>query len=728
MVTPENRDSAAARAKVLRKELERHSRLYYTQDAPEISDEAYDALMRDLQQIEAAWPELIAADSPTHRVGAPASDQFEAVQHAQRMYSLDNAMALDELDAWMARIADVVGERGCAYVAELKIDGSSISLTYSDGMLARAATRGDGRRGENITANIRTVRDVPLRLRDEAAPAPASDTLFAAADGSSASWPGITVRGEVYMPKSSFERLNAEQDEAGAAPFANPRNAAAGSVRQKDPTVTASRDLATFIYQLVDPAALGLTRQSESLEWLRQAGFHVNPDVKVCANAQELRAFCRDAIERRDELPYEIDGVVVKVDELALQDELGYTSKAPRWAIAFKFPPEEKTTVLRDILIQVGRTGALTPLALFDPVSVAGSTIARATLHNQDEIARKGVLVGDTIIVRKAGDVIPEVVGPIEGLRTGNEYAFEMPIECPSCGGAVTRLEGEAVTRCTNAGCPAQRHERLVHWSSRGAMDIDGLGEEILARLEDCGLVHDVSDLYVLDAGQLAALDMGRVKQDGTPVLLGETVAAKLVESIEASRDRGFARVLFGLGIRHVGATVAEQIAAEFGSLGALGDAAAVKVIEPGEGVTRAAALAADPIARVEGVGPAIADSIRAFFAGEGNRSLAARLVERGVRTADERTQSTRPQGLAGLTFVLTGALGIYTRDSATAALKELGGKVTGSVSKKTSYVIAGADAGSKLTKALELGVTVLTEQELVQIIETGAAPTAVTE
>lgn len=728
MVTPENRDSAAARAKALRKELERHSRLYYTQDSPEISDAAYDALMRDLQQIEAAWPELITDDSPTHRVGAPASDQFEAVEHAQRMYSLDNAMDFDELDAWIARVADVVGERGCAYVAELKIDGSSISLAYTDGMLARAATRGDGRRGENITANIRTVRDVPLRLRDEAAPAPASGTLFAAAEDSLAVWPEIIVRGEVYMPKSSFERLNAEQDEAGAAPFANPRNAAAGSVRQKDPSVTASRDLATFIYQLVDPAALGLTRQSESLEWLRRAGFHVNPDVKVCANAQELRTFCHEAIERRDELPYEIDGVVVKVDELALQEELGYTSKAPRWAIALKFPPEEKTTVLRDILIQVGRTGALTPLALFDPVSVAGSTIARATLHNQDEIARKGVLIGDTIIVRKAGDVIPEVVGPIEGLRTGNEFPFAMPVECPSCGGPVARLEGEAVARCTNAGCPAQRHERLVHWSSRGAMDIDGLGEEILTRLEDSGAVHDVSDLYVLDVGKLATLDMGRVKQDGTPVLLGQTVATKLMESIEVSRDRGFARVLFGLGIRHVGATVAEQIAAEFGSLEALGSAALVKVPEPGDGVTRAAALAADPIARVEGVGPAIADSIRAFFAGDGNRSLVARLVERGVRTADERIENTRPQSLTGLTFVLTGALSIYTRESATAALKELGGKVTGSVSKKTSYVIAGADAGSKLTKALELGVPVLTEESLVRIIETGAAPTAVTE
>lgn len=695
MVTPENRDSAAARAEALRREIEHHEYLYYVLDAPELSDAAFDALVRDLKQIETAWPELITPDSPTQRVGGWASEQFEPVAHAQRMYSIDNAMDLDELDAWLARVSDVVGGRRCGFVAELKIDGSSISLTYRGGSLAVAATRGDGRTGENITANIRTVRDVPLRLRGAAG----------AAD--------VVVRGEVYLPRSAFARLNAEQDEAGAPPFANARNAAAGSVRQKDPQVTASRELATFVYQIVDPRSLGLTRQSDALEWLREAGFHVNPDVRSCIDAEEVRAYCREALERRDDLPYEIDGVVVKVDEFAMQDELGFTSKAPRWAIAFKFPAEEKTTVLREITVQVGRTGTLTPLAIFDPVVVAGSTIARATLHNADEIARKGVLLGDTIVVRKAGDVIPEVLGPIEGLRDGSERPFEMPSTCPSCGGPVVRLEGEVATRCTNAACPAQRHERLLHWAGRGAMDIDGLGAEIMSRLEDTGLVHDVSDLYALDLETLAGLDMGRVKQDGSPVVLGEVVAAKLHTSIDASRRRPLARLVFGLGIRHVGSTVAEQLAAQFGSIEAL--EAAVETLRDPE--------TPDPIANVEGVGPIIADSVRAFLGNEENRELIERLRERGVRTAEESRGPRRPQTLSGMTFVLTGALERFTRDQAAAELKELGARVAGSVSKKTTYVVAGDDAGSKLDKALELGVPVLGEEELARIVETGEAP-----
>ena len=689
---PADREAAGARAEALRREIERHEHLYYVLDAPEISDAAFDALVRELQEIESAWPDTVTPDSPTQRVGGHAAEQFEPVVHSQRMYSLDNAMDLNELDAWLARVADAVGARPCTFVAELKIDGSSIALNYAGGSLAVAATRGDGRTGENITANVRAVRDVPLRLRGDARAA------------------NVEVRGEVYLPKAAFERLNAEQDEAGAAPFANPRNAAAGSVRQKDPAVTASRELSTFIYQIVDPRPLGLTRQSEALDWLRDAGFHVNPDVQVCSDAESVRGFCRQALERRDDLPYEIDGVVVKVDEFAVQEELGFTSKAPRWAIAYKFPPEEKTTVLRDIVVQVGRTGTLTPTAVFDPVRVAGSTIARATLHNADEIERKGVRIGDTIVVRKAGDVIPEVLGALEGLRDGSERVFEMPDRCPSCGGPVVRLDGEVAARCTNAACPAQRHERLLHWASRGALDIDGLGEEIMARLEATGLVHDASDLYVLDADTLAALETGRTKQDASPVLLGETIAAKLVASIDASRSRPLSRLLFGLGIRHVGAAVAEQLAEEFGSIDAL-EAAALAPLGPG---------VPDPIAGVEGVGPVIGDSIRAFFGNPENRELLARLKERGVRMAEERRSESREPTLAGLTFVLTGALGRYTREEATAELKALGAKVTGSVSKKTSYVVAGEDAGSKLEKALQLGVPVLGEADLVTILETG--------
>ena len=700
----DTREAAGERASALRREIARHDHLYYVLDRPEISDAAYDSLVRELREIEGRWPELVTPDSPTQRVGGSVDGQFEPVRHSERMYSLDNAMDLDELDAWLVRVAAAVGDRPCAYVCELKIDGSSIALTYERGVLATVATRGDGRTGEDVTANIRTIRDVPLRLRDDAAPASEPTTLLAAAG--EPDWPAhIEVRGEVYMPKASFERLNEEQEAAGAAPFANPRNAAAGSVRQKDPAVTASRDLATFIYAAVDSRALGLRRQSEVLDWLHRAGFHVNPDVVTCATAEEVRAFCSSALEKRDALPYEIDGVVVKVDSLALQDELGHTSKAPRWAIAYKFPPEEKTTVLRDIRVQVGRTGVLTPLAEFDPVTVAGSTIARATLHNEDEIARKDVRIGDTIVVRKAGDVIPEVVGPVPGMRPEGAVAWRMPERCPSCAGPVWREPGESAVRCTNAACPAQRHERLMHWAGRGALDIDGLGEEIMTRLEERGILADAGDLYSLDAPTLAALDMGRVKQDGSAVVLGETVAAKIATSLEASKHRPLARLLFGLGIRHVGSTVAEALAEAFGDIDAL------------------AGASADEIASVEGVGPKIAASVRAFFDNPDNALVLEKLRSAGVKMAEERTRPTRPQTLAGLTFVLTGALEGYTRDQAGAALKELGARVSGSVSAKTSYVVAGQDAGSKYDKALALGVPVLDEAALARVLETGEPP-----
>ena len=701
------RDAAAARAEALRREIEHHNYRYYALDAPEISDAAFDALVRELTEIEALYPDLVTPDSPTQRVGELPSSAFEPVQHATRMYSLDNAMDLAELDAWLARVHDAVGERACAFVCELKIDGSSIALTYEDGVLVRAATRGDGRVGENVTANMRTIKSVPLRLQAQAdVPAPApEDRLFGDAEAGHGPW-SLEVRGEVYMPKASFERLNAEQDDAGLPPFANPRNAAAGSLRQKDPSVTASRDLSTFVYQIVSARALGLARQSEALEWLRTAGFRVNPDIQLCGTAELVRDYCAHALEKREALPYEIDGVVVKVDSFALQDELGFTSKAPRWAIAYKFPPEEKTTVLRDIVVQVGRTGALTPLAVFDPVVVAGSTIARATLHNSDEVHRKDVRIGDTIVVRKAGDVIPEVLGAVPGLRPEGAAEWRLPSTCPSCGGPVWRPEGEVVSRCTNVACPAQRLERLLHWAGRGAMDIDGLGYEITRRLVEQGLLHDVADYYILTADQLAGLDTGRVKKDGSPVLLGEVVAAKLTANVAASKSRPVSRLLFGLGIRHVGSTVAETLAAQFGSVDAL------------------ASAPAEEIAAVEGVGPVIAASVRAFFDNPDNVEVIEKLRERGVRLADERREPARPQTLKGLTFVLTGALERHTRDGAGEALKALGAKVSGSVSKKTSFVIAGADAGSKLDKALALGVPVIDESALDRMLETGEPPT----
>jgi len=697
---PATPESARERAEELSREIWRHARLYYVYDAPEISDAAYDSLMRELQQIEEAYPELVTPDSPTQMVGytPPRSfvrdtdgaervlAAFEPVAHASRMYSLDNAMDLDELDAWLARVREAVGERQCTFVAELKIDGSSLALTYEDGVLVRAATRGDGTTGENVTANVQMIRDVPLRL--------------------AASAPGvIEVRGEVYLPRASFERINEDQEAAGLPLFANPRNAAAGSLRQKDPSVTAGRDLATFIYAIADPRALGLARQSEVLEWLGRAGFRVNPDVVSCASAEQVHQYCEAALGKRDTLPYEIDGVVVKVDQTAVQDDLGYTAKAPRWAIAYKFPPEEKTTRLLDIQVSVGRTGVLTPFAVFEPVKVAGSTIQRATLHNEDEVRRKGVLIGDTIVVRKAGDVIPEVVGAVERLRDGRERAFVMPARCPSCDGPVWREEGEVAARCTNVACPAQRHERLLHFASRGAMDIEGLGDEIVGKLVAAGLVSDVADFYRLEADVLASLDMGRVKQDGTPVLLGPVVAEKILGNIEASKSRPLAKLLFALGIRHVGSTVAEALAAEFASVEALREASA------------------EQLSSVEGIGPTIAASVRAFFDNPDNLEVMEKLRAAGVALAQERTEPSRPQTLAGLTFVLTGALECFTRDEAGAALKALGAKVASSVSKKTSYVVAGDEAGSKLDKALQLGVAVLSETDLVEILESGKPP-----
>lgn len=687
----------AARAEALRREIEHHSYQYYALDAPTISDAAFDSLMRELREIEAAHPELVTASSPTQRVGGYVGEQFAPVVHERRMYSLDNAMDLDELDEWMERTAEACGGSLLPLCCELKIDGSSIALTYEDGVLVRAATRGDGTTGEDVTVNMRTVRDVPLRLRDEArgAIAPGVETL--------------ELRGEVYMPKKSFEALNAAAEEEGRAPFANPRNAAAGSLRQKDPAVTKMRDLSTFMYAIADDGALEVEGQWELLQWLRKAGFHVNPDVRLCATAEEVRGFCRECLDRRESLPYEIDGVVVKVNDFARQRAMGFTARAPRWAIAFKFPPEEKTTLLRDITVQVGRTGALTPVAELVPVVVAGSTVARATLHNLDEVHRKDVRVGDTVIVRKAGDVIPEVLGPVLSLRSPEARIWEMPSVCPSCGSPVVRDPGEVAFRCISIDCPAQALERLLHWASRGALDIDGMGEEIASRLVESGRVADVADYYSLSEEELASLDMGRVKADGEPVRLGHTVAKKLVAAIEASKGRTFARVLFGLGIRHVGKTTAEAIAAAYPSMDALSTA--------GE----------DELAGIYGVGPKVAHGMWLFFRTPDNVSVIERLRAAGVTMADEAAAPGEevPQVLAGLTFVLTGTLthSGMTRDEAGARLKAMGAKVSGSVSKKTSFVVAGENAGSKYDKAVALDVPVLDEAQLLNLLETGEVP-----
>ena len=687
----------AARIEALRREIEHNSYLYYALDAPAISDGAFDSLMHELRALEAKHPELIDPSSPTQRVGGYVGEQFAPIQHERRMYSLDDAMDAGELDEWLGRVEDFFGEIP-PLVCELKIDGSSVAFTFENGRLLKAATRGDGTTGEDITVNVRTVRDVPLRLRDEALSAIRNTEE------------PIELRGECYMPKSSFESLNAAAEANGKSGFANPRNAAAGSLRQKDPQVTAHRDLSTFVYAVGDERKLALDTQWDLLQWLKRAGFHVNPDIELVHSAEEVHAFCERSLERRNALPYEIDGVVVKVNSFAQQEAMGYTARAPRWAIAFKFPPEEKTTLLRDITVQVGRTGKLTPVAELDPVRVAGSTVARATLHNEDEVRRKDVRVGDTIIVRKAGDVIPEILGPVLSLRPADAQPWEMPRVCPSCQSPVVREEGEVDYRCISIDCPAQAAERLIHWASRGAMDIDGMGEEIIGRLIESGRMTDVADYYTLDAVELSMLDMGRVNKDGAPIRLGETVAKKLMAAIDESRTRPLARPLFGLGIRHVGKTMAEALAAAFPSIDAL------------------MAASEEELAAVEGVGPKIARCVYLFFRTPDNVAVIDRLRKHGVSLEDDvraAEEDALPQTLAGLTFVLTGSLtqSGMTRDEAGAALKARGAKVSGSVSKKTSYVVAGEAAGSKYDKAIALGVPVLDEDALLHILETGEVP-----
>ena len=696
----------AARAAELNRILNHAAYAYYALDNPELTDAEFDRLLIELQQLEAANPELVTEDSYTQRVGGYVSEQFEPVQHAARMYSMDDAMNLEELDAWLSRTDEALGAsptNPVAYTCELKIDGLGVALTYRDGQFVRAATRGDGSTGENVTANVLTISDVPRELAHAGLEQVENRGLNQS----------IEVRGEVYMPKHSFIRLNEDADAAGKQPFANPRNAAAGSLRQKDPKITAHRDLETFIYAVADESPLDVHSQWEFLNWLRSCGFNVNPHARRCLSAQEVHDFCAQALEQRGDLNYDIDGVVVKVDSFARQEALGFTSRAPRWAIAFKFPPEEKQTVLREIRIQVGRTGVLTPVAEFDPVTVAGSTIARATLHNLDEIRRKNVREGDTIIVHKAGDVIPEVVGPVLSLRPADAVEFQMPATCPSCGSPVIQEEGEVAFRCVSIDCPAQAVERLIHWGSRKAMDIDGLGDELINRMVEEGVLSDVADFYdKLTEETLSSMPTGRVYDtdtadhlSGDSIPVGHTIAKKVMAQVEESKTRGLGRVLFGIGMRHVGANVAELLAQEFGSIQAL----AVAPVEK--------------IAEIPGIGPKIAESVHEFFSIPENVAVIERLRQAGVMLEEEKPENELPQTLAGLTFVLTGTLEHFTRDEAGAQLKAMGAKVSGSVSKKTSFVVAGEAAGSKLTKAESLGVPVLDEAALQQILETGQAP-----
>ena len=661
-----------ARAARLRALVDEANRKYYVEDAPAITDAQYDALFRELLELENAHPGLRTPDSPTQRVGAAPSEKFEPYEHAIPMLSLANATTEDELRAFDERARKLAGAVP-TYVCEPKIDGLAIALDYDGGVLARGGTRGDGRTGEDITPNLRTVRTIPLRLCD--APEFAE------------------VRGEVYLRKSDFKALNARRERAGLPVFANPRNAASGGVRQLDPKLTAERRLSFFAYQI---AALRGARavpatQFEALAELRSFGFSVNEHIRRCTTIDDVVAYCRDCERDRDDLDYEIDGVVVKVDRLDLYERLGAAGRDPRWAIAFKFKPREAFTKLNDIFVTVTRTGTLNPFASLAPVQIGGVTIRNATLHNAAYIESNDIRIGDTVLVTRAGDVIPRVVGPVAESRTGKERVFVMPDRCPVCGSDVDHPEGEAMSRCTNASCPAQVTDRIRHFASRGAMDIEGLGDVLAEQLTSTGIVRDIADLYALDGTALA-----RVPR------MGEKSVANVLDAIAASKARGLARLLNGLGIRFVGVQTSQILASEFGSMDAL------------------ASASEEDLRRCDGIGPELAASVTLFFAQDANVKILERLREAGLdMTAPKRVRATQGP-LQGKTLVLTGTLPNLTREEATELIVAAGGKVTGSVSKKTGYVVAGTEAGSKLARAEELGVPVLDEDGLRELLEPG--------
>ncbi len=685
-------DDAPARVAELRRVIAQHDREYYELDAPSISDGDYDALLVELRRIEAANPELIVADSPTQTVrGLPVMTTFAEVEHLQPMMSLDNVFDTDELRAWGTRNAKLLGDQGAQrFVCELKIDGLAMSLLYQDGVFVRAATRGDGRVGEDVTENVRTIPAIPKRL----IPVAADGALF----GSLPSL--LEVRGEVFMPAEAFAALNRRRAEAGEPLFVNPRNSAAGSLRQKDPTVTAGRELSFLSYQLgAMEGGPVFSAHSETLTFLGNCGFPVSPEIRVVDSLEEVAEYCAHWTQHRHDLPYEIDGVVVKIDDLAVRRELGSTSKAPRWATAFKFPPEERTTLLRAIEVSVGRTGRATPFAVLEPVFVGGSTVSMATLHNQDQVRIKDVRPGDTVVVRKAGDVIPEVVGPVLDLRPADLPAWEFPTLCPcDLKSTLERPEGESDTRCVEPLCPFQQWARLVHFGSRGAMDIEGFGEKTVSTFLDARLINDVADIYALKD---RTDELGRIEG------FGGTSISNLLAAIEDSKTRPLGNLLVGLNIRHVGGTMGHVLAKSFGSLDALANASA------------------DEIASHDGIGSIIAASVAAWFADDSNLAVIERLRGAGVNFTGPPPPALA-QNLVGMSIVVTGSLSSFTRDGAEEAITSRGGKSPGSVSKKTTAVVIGDEPGAaKVTKAAELGIPMLDESGFVQLLETGALPTA---
>jgi DNA ligase (NAD+) len=668
-------DESRARLAALREQLDYHNYRYHVLDDPLIPDVDYDRLMAELVEIESAYPELTTADSPSQRVGAAPLGQFTQHRHRASMLSLGNAFsyeALRQFDARVRKGLQIGPDDPLEYVGELKIDGLAVSLTYENGHLVVGATRGDGATGEDVTQNLRTVRDLPLRLRP--------------AHGSSASAvPSfVEVRGEVYLTEAEFEKVNRERETREEPHFANPRNAAAGSLRQLDSTITARRRLHSFMYAMGACEGCRINSQWELLERLSAWGFRTNPDRRLCRSMDEVIQFCGEWETRRSGLPYDIDGVVVKVNDFALQERLGAVSRSPRWAIAYKYQPSQATTTIERIIVQVGRTGKLTPVAEMTPIELAGVKVSRATLHNEDEIRRKDIRVGDTVVIQRAGEVIPEVVRVVTEARDGDEVPFEMPRVCPVCGADVERAEGEADARCVGIACPAQLERRIQHFASRRAMDIDGLGPAQVEQLVSLGYVHDPADLYFLTKEQLLTLER-----------LAEKSAQNLLEAIRNSKGRALARLVFGLGIRHVGETVARLLAEQFGSLEALSEADETS------------------LAAVAGVGPEIAESVARFFRQDETRDALAKLQSAGVAPPPEPPRTAPVSSpFAGKRVVFTGTLTQSTRAEAEEAVRRLGGKSSGSVSKSTSLVVAGESAGTKLEKARELGIPVISETE----------------
>jgi DNA ligase (NAD+) len=674
MSSPDPDKKIEKKIEALHEKIRHHEYRYYVLDDPEISDAGFDALMNELKRLEAEHPQLITPDSPTQRVGGKPREGFVKAKHSSPMLSLDNAYSEDELRDWERRVHELSGQTDLEYMCELKLDGMSLALVYRDGRLERGITRGDGNVGEDVTLNVRTVRSIPLSI--------AKDKLKKAAIPAD-----FEVRGEMLMPLAAFRKLNEERERQGLATFANPRNFTAGTVRQLEPSITAQRRMDFFAYMLLKDGQTFFDRQSKTMDALELAGFKVNPNRKLARNLDEVWKFIQSWEAKRESLPYEIDGIVIKVDRTAWQRELGFTGKAPRWAIAYKYAARGGVTQIEDILVQVGRTGKLTPVAALKPIPIGGTTVSRATLHNLDEIERLGVKIGDWVEVERGGDVIPKVVKVVEDKEHPRGHKqFEMPAHCPVCGGNVVRTQGEADHRCVNANCPAKLQGTILHFASRHVMDIDGLGEVLVNQLNERGLVKNVADLYKLTKDDLLQLER-----------MGEKSAENVLAEIEASKKLPLERVIYGLGIRFVGERTAQFLAEHFGSLDAIMKASAKELEEVNE------------------VGPRIAESIVEFFADEHNRKLVSDLRKAGLTFSGQKKQ--KGTKLAGKTFVLTGTLVRHTRDEAKKMIEDAGGRVSGSVSKKTDYVVAGSDAGSKLDKARELGVNVIGEDELERLV-----------